>query len=667
MAKEPRSYVVRGRVTDSRGSPVPGVRVRAYDRDLLFDDALGEDETSRSGTYEVRFREEDFRELFLEGQPEVYVVVLRGEEEIHRTRPVRLHAGETEMVLDVELREAHVPGGRGSAGGGGGAPGGGGGAGRQYAPSEPAGPPSSSIPVGSGGPPSPSVPATNPSDPGKEPPMRLHGEKSRNYIAPRSSFYGGPFGRLFRELAPWAPPGANEGEQTRALADLATAMEEADGRDPALDNPGIPSGYTYFGQFVDHDITFDPVSSLERQNDPDRLHNFRTPKFDLDNVYGRGPADDPFMYDRHPKRFGRFLIGEGRDQGSVRDEDIQMSRLPGTGERDLPRNEQGRALLGDPRNDENIIVSQLQLAFLLFHNAAMDWVEAKEGLTGDDAFVRAQTLVRWHYQWVVLHDFLKRIVDPALVDFLLPHRGRGHEYCPTKFNLCFYKPEYNAFMPVEFSVAAYRLGHSMIRGGYALNRIVTGVPIFKDPKPPTGEDPPGPLEDLRGFRPLPGKWTLEWARFLEIGGSTPQPSRRIDSKLARALSTLPAGPGGRNPLALLNLLRGWRMGLPSGQAVARAMGLQPIDNATLGLPTSFVEAPLWYYILKEAELQQNGERLGEVGGRIVAEVFVGLAKEDNQSFLNIDPLWEPVFPAEGRRFELRDIIRFAGVADNPFP
>jgi hypothetical protein len=461
----------------------------------------------------------------------------------------------------------------------------------------------------------------------------------------------GPFGRMFRKLQPWTPRGTNEAAKDENVRIIARTMFEAveEGRDGSLDNPDIPAGYTYFGQFIDHDITFDPTSSLTKRNDPNRLHNFRTPRFDLDSLYGEGPDDEPFMYDQ--SRPGRFLLGAGK----------------GSGEADLPRNEQDVALIGDKRNDENIIVSQLQLAFLKLHNVVIDRVEEVEGRQGVEAFSRAQELVRWHYQYVVLTDFLPRICGE---DFLAKIGLVVAAPDVDDFKLKFYKPKDQPYMPVEFSVAAYRLGHSMIRGQYDLNRIVPARPIFvADPEADE-------LEDLRGFRKLPVQWTLDWRRFLDFGsGPGVQPSRRIDTRLAAALSVIHPGAAS---LAELNLLRGFKMGLPSGQAVARAIREPVLTNAEIGLDENIAgqEAPLWLYILKEAELSETeGKHLGPVGARIVAEVFMGLAKADPNCFLNVDPGWSPatalgggplIEPREGR-LQLGDLIRAAGLGDQPFP
>ncbi len=487
---------------------------------------------------------------------------------------------------------------------------------------------------------------------------RPHGRPTavENAVVPHSIFREGRFGRMFRTLDPYIPPGRTDREREELLGQLAGTMLETQGEanDPAFDNAAIPSGYTYFGQFIDHDITFDPVSSLQRQNDPNQLENFRTARFDLDCLYGEGPDDEPFIYDR--KDPTKFLIGKGRKIDGA-----PPNQTPGapSDEDDLPRNEQFSALIGDPRNDENLIVAQIQLAFLKFHNKLVDEIRAKDvELAADSSalFREAQRQVRWHYQWVVLHDFLRRIIGEELYKKVVPTPQ------DPDGSLRFYKPKNYAFLPVEFSVAAYRMGHSMIRTDYILNNVLDGfrqgkrVPIFLPGQV-------GPLDDARGLRPLPAFWSLQWEHFLDAGTIKPQMSRLLNAKLAHALGAIPAGPGGQNPLAFLNLRRGWRLGLPSGQRVARAMWQKPLSNKELGLDPKVYgyEAPLWFYILKEAELKTGGKHLGPVGGRICAEVFVGLALHDKSSYLSQYPLWEPTLPKQGARFELRDIFKFAGV------
>jgi hypothetical protein len=486
--------------------------------------------------------------------------------------------------------------------------------------------------------------------------------------AKTSPLFQGRFGRMFRSLHP-AKFGATDSDNIANLTKLATAMSAGfdgpkDGRDD--EESGIPALYTYLGQFIDHDITFDPASSLQKQNDPDALTDFRTPAFDLDNVYGRGPDDQPYMYDGG----NSFLLGDPIQGGDPN-------------AKDLPRNNANprRALIGDPRNDENTIVSQLQGLFHRFHNRTLADNPKLE-------FAEVQKLVRFHYQYVVLNDFLPRIVHSSVLDSL----KSGQHYDPGKLRFFHWKHE--PFMPVEFSVAAYRLGHSMIRPGYRLNDAIL-LPIF--PIPP--EVAPGFPEGLTGFRAMNPAWGIDWGRFIDIDirtydGTADQNKKRlqlayrIDTSLVNAVSHLPASVAtDPSSLPLRNLERGWRLGLPSGQSVARAMGVTPLadkdiligqavdkPDQPLGniLAVSDVFAgncPLWTYILAEAmkfrtsvkipaveTVTVNTPQLGPVGGRIVAEVFLGLMFGDANSLLSLDPQWRP---AKVANYMLKDLVAYA--------
>src|SRR6266571_7224923 len=226
-----------------------------------------------------------------------------------------------------------------------------------------------------------SIPAAQ--EVGMGPNPRFHGSEPVRGLKglSQSALKVGRFGRLFRHLTPFEP----EDEDLEALGDTMFEPEPDDNQeDPAGDNPDIPSGFTYFGQFIDHDITFDPNSKLQRQNDPNALRNFRTPRFDLDSLYADGPDNNPYLYDKDGVH---LLVGKNA-----------------AGEDDLPRNaaDPKRALIGDPRNDENAIVSQLHLAFIKLHNNVVDHLPANT----PHLFDEARRIVRWHYQWVVIHDFL---------------------------------------------------------------------------------------------------------------------------------------------------------------------------------------------------------------------------------------------------------------------
>jgi len=494
--------------------------------------------------------------------------------------------------------------------------------------------------------------------------MKAHGVGLRGLEnAGRSEQFEGRFGRMFRTL----PPARHK---RQALVDLAAKMTAAfddniaDAPDPE-ENRGIAAGYTYFGQFIDHDITFDPASSLQQMNDPDALTDFRTPRFDLDNVYGRGPADQPYLYqdDGLHLLLGRNLQGDADGL---------------TNTRDLPRNnpvgtDPKRAIIGDPRNDENVIVSQLQSTFLQFHNKVVDSETKRLGHA--PTFEAVSQIVRWHYQYAILTDFLPTITGDA-VDEVLPHLKSQKSIHHDKPQLHFFKWKNDPFMPVEFSVGAYRFGHSMVRPFYRLNSKVK-LHIF------AGDDT-GP-DSLRGFHEFPADWGIDWNLFFgelteKKSPKRVQPAYKIDTSLVNPLGNLPTNVAADiRSLAERNLLRGLTMGLPSGQAVARKMGIKPIadDKLTVGKaakgedqtpllkvsPTFKDNAPLWYYVLAEAQAQFDGNdktpiRLGPVGGRIVAEVFVGLMLGDNHSFLAQDPSWQPTL-GKGGKFGIQDLITVA--------
>lgn len=518
-----------------------------------------------------------------------------------------------------------------------------------------------------------------------------HGEVPRGLNAtPSSSTTTGRFGRMFRHLPVYE-------QRPETLTELGSSMiqpleaglldkplGESDGDENTAVLDGelrLPAGYTYFGQFVDHDITFDPISSLQRQNDPDALTDFRTPRFDLDSLYGGGPDGAPFMFEPGGLKLaiGRAVSGQPRFAGP-----------------DLLRAAGDRAVIGDPRNDENLVVSQLQVTFIKFHNAVVDLVAGDNpDLHGANLFKLAQQTVRWHYQWVVIHDYLRRLVGQETLDDILaeaPYRSNEAAHSVIRPKLLFYGWHDEPFMPVEFAVAAYRFGHSMARPTYLINDVIptpvvpnaSRIPLFAPTTTPGNR-----LQHLNGFRPLPDSWGIEWKYFLPAIGDDPgprdaqlpQPSYKIDTELGHPLGALPDSvakaetlfkgiPASKaKSLAVRNLLRGRSLGLPTGQDVARAMGISPLTDAELldGVDLTAVtradlsgRAPLWFYILKEAEVTAGASHLGAVGGRIVAEVLIGLLKGDPLSFLSVNPIWTPTI--EGRRpgtFTLSDIVNVA--------
>jgi hypothetical protein len=487
----------------------------------------------------------------------------------------------------------------------------------------------------------------------------------------------GKFGRMF----PLLDPLHVSDDALEFLAGLMKDSVNATGDTlPAGDNPAVPAGYTYLGQFVDHDITLDTTPLEVQEADPLATTNFRSPSVDLDSLYGQGPVIHPHLYQRDlatHRTTAKLLIGKAGKSFDPAGGDVPD--LPN----DLPRNQVGRALIGDERNDENLLVAQTHVLFLKFHNKVVDMLMATQpALTGSALFDEARRIVTWHYQWIVLFDFVERLTEPGLVK-RIKNAGRR-----------FYRFRSRPYMPAEFAAAAYRLGHSMVRERYSHNRVfrdgglapgtlgllfnftgksgqIVGELAAQGALPqPTG---PGPLPDL------PSNWVIDWRRFFDLNTppATPDfllnPARRLDTKIVPALHTLPGLAGREASLAFRNLRRGVIIGLPSGQDVAWAMGiprltedevlagLSAAEKTTLRSHNLHKATPLWYYILKEAEVKHAGARLGPVGSTIIAEVFLGLIHGDHKSFLWLQSNWKPNLPsATPGHFTMADMVNFVG-------
>ncbi len=474
------------------------------------------------------------------------------------------------------------------------------------------------------------------------------------------------FGRLFNTL----PAASWESADLDKLANSIMAAEEVDPtpeteRDDE-EAPEIDAGYTYVGQFLDHDITLDDRSNdLTTPTDPYTLKNFRTSQLDLDSVYGKGPSQSPELYeaDALHLKVGSALTGSS-DTKAV----------------DLPRKANGQALLGDPRNDENRIVAQLHAIFIRFHNQLADQIKRQNpSLSNNQIFERARQQATWHYQWAILTDFLPTMTGQRTTDAIVQRNNTG-----WNTNLRFYTPCAN--MPVEFSVAAYRFGHSMVRAFYRINDNVDRLPVF------TPTHAPG--TDLTGFGPSPSNFAIDWKFFFQMQPTRqinmPQASYKLDNSLTFALSQLPLPATGTGPasLAKRNLMRSVQLGLPSGQEVARAMGITPLPDSQILVgkatgdaadaaaitdisPAFAGKSPLWVYVFAEATARaytvRNGQiegeqsspfRLGPVGGRIVAETFVGLMKSDPNSVLN-QPNFRPSQNLTNRQgnFGFKELVR----------
>jgi Animal haem peroxidase len=497
------------------------------------------------------------------------------------------------------------------------------------------------------------------------------------------------FGRMFPGL-----PRLRPGRTAAVLADFETLTSP--GSDPDAPAAGAsaplvePGGvddtlngawFTYFGQFVCHDISFDQVPQPSAFINPTRIIDYETARLDLSSIYGGGPAVSPQLYAADGTHF--------------------LTPANVNGVPDLPRNPDGTAIIVEPRNDENAITSQLHLAMLMFHNAIVDNLGAK--------FERAQRLTRNYYQWVFYNQWLPQLCGASVVSGITSGTLKR-----------FYQPGDPArpMVPVEWSVASHRL-HPMIRNAYAMNLTTNGTQSFPNNRLTlfNGTGGASGTNDLLGGQPLPAANVIDWGNFVnELARGTFNPANGTDSflqaykqiipQLGASAFLLPIGqPGGLAEssgsinLAYRDLVRGYFYGLPSGQDVAAKMGNPVIDPADLlqGLPTPVDPAtvptlaagtPLWLYLLYEAyaagtqSTPSNGfdaylvpntagsfgpDVMGPTAARISADFFIRLLQIDPAGILNPKSTFspaQPIAPAAGQ-FSIADLLVFAGVATRP--
>ena len=371
----------------------------------------------------------------------------------------------------------------------------------------------------------------------------------------------------------------------------------------------VEAGWPFFGQYVAHDLTADR-SPLRAHTDLAGLRNLRSPRANLESLYGGGPVGSPYLYRREDP--AKLLENDG----------------------DLPRNQEGIALIGDPRNDVHIFVSQMQVAFIRAHDRLVDGLR-EDGSAETDLFDEARRSLAWRYQWLIVNEYLPGLVGPELVREVLVDGPRFYSL--------------DEAIPVEFADAAFRYGHSQIRQRYRLR--------------PGGEQN-AVFPDLMGLGPI-GDRIVDWSLLFDVPGHpAAQRAKVMDGALPYALIRLPQAITGAvedeafHSLAARDLVRGQGTNLPSGEAVARLMGVRPLSVDELGLRDHGwrAETPLWFYVLREAFVRQGGNRLGDVGGRIVAEVLLGIIKGDLESYLRLAPSWTPTLPARRGTFSLTDIL-----------
>ena len=369
--------------------------------------------------------------------------------------------------------------------------------------------------------------------------------------------------------------------------------------DEAMSLGSEAAGWPFFGQFVAHDVTADR-SLPQAHVDPARLRNARSPQLNLECLYGDGPVGHPFLFRR----------------------DDPAKLLTSPDGCDVQRNLEGTAIIGDPRNDSHALISQMHLAFVRAHNRFVDRARA-DRVPESDIFETAARELRWHYQTSVLREFLPSLIGSDVV-YALQREGRR-----------FFRPQGQAFIPLEFADAAYRYGHSQIRHRYELNATTRGVPIFPD---------------LIGFRPITADRRVDWTRLFDAPARPrAQRAKKIDGRLVGGLIALPVALTGEcavaelHSLAVRDLARGQGVGLPSGEAVAAYLGETPLSASEVGAERAGWkgETPLWFYILREADIRAGGDRLGPVGSRIVGEVLLGLLDLDPASVRQAPAGWRP--------------------------
>jgi hypothetical protein len=408
-------------------------------------------------------------------------------------------------------------------------------------------------------------------------------------------------------------------------ADVIAALHALSETMRATDNVDGPAdaGMTFLGQFVDHDMTLDATSALGTRIDPATIPNVRTPSLDLDCVYGAGPEASPHLYGGGEQE--QFLVF-GRKDNPV----------------DLARTCAGKALIGDPRNDENVIVAQVQGVFIELHNILMS-KRAEDGDAAKDIkacahdgiakhvwhdhvspklanFEEVRRFIRLHYQWIVWNELLPAFVDQACLDAAMNHNPFGWD-APV--------------MPVEFTGACYRFGHATTQAKYKLQAGQTAKGLFA----------------TVGFGPRPTDANLDMDLFFGMSSGGPvQKARPVGPKLGSPLFELffvhnpielaeieltLTVEQSRN-LALRNMVRDrYTYQLASGQQAAQTLGITKTVEVPKPLKDKgFKKTPLWFYALQEAEKHGHGKLTG-VGGTIVATVMANLLKRDPTTHVHI--------------------------------
>jgi hypothetical protein len=465
------------------------------------------------------------------------------------------------------------------------------------------------------------------------------------------------------------PKGINHQLGEGARKRLGAAMARAGGG-----NSQIPAGFTYLGQFIDHDLTFDKTDVMLGTNvTPAQMLQARSPGLDLDSLYGAGPQDPGSA--KFYEADGLHLK-KGKSTGPVKN-GFDLPRGAGSSNA-----QKRKAIIPDPRNDENLAVAQTHLAMIRFHNRVVD--TQLGGVPAAQRFDKAREIVTKHYQWMIHTDFLPRIAKAAVVNNVFNQGRKVFEVNATPTDV--------PTMPIEFSIAGFRLGHAMVRAAYNWNKVF--------------DDGSGALEYLFEFSALGGNlggdtrlattWIADFRRLYDFGEANKPALKvpankfnramRIDTRIVDPLQHLPTQVAGlpgstgfndvRRNLAFRNLTRAKMVKLATGQQMANFMKSKGVNvtkltkaqirdgnnGADLGHLTQtqreavLKNTPLWFYVLREAEL--NGGKLSGVGARIVAETF-HRAIEGSQHSIVRDTAFKPSLGPNNHTFRMVDLLLFA--------
>jgi hypothetical protein len=481
---------------------------------------------------------------------------------------------------------------------------------------------------------------------------------------------------LFPELANKPDAGLFPGASAEQTLARLTSFEEVY-RQHEYPTPRmqLPPVYTYFGQFINHDLSAPGATASRRQADtgaaiisgadaPDlgltkrpgataeilaAIYNEHQNPLMLDSLYADGPrSTDPevrSLYEADGVCFrlakAQTLSAQQLSVSSIAPEKVLHRR----GAHDIPRDVgKGIAWIADRRNDENLIISQLHLALMLLHNKAAAALKADIPAPAE-RFAAARRELTRHYHWCILNDYLPKLLSGGVLAKVLG--------VPPRL-----PPPGQA--PVEFTTAAFRFGHSMVSQRYDFNANfgdggqVSEAATLHELFTFTSHAQMGLFAGVANQ--LPDHWLASWDRLSRVSGSPPGGADRIDMRFASGMLNNIRHSGNLldSSIFFRNVIRGFFRRIAFGQDYARAYGLAPLPPARVlsAMPEETRDAakaagihentPAWLYFLCEADLLENGERLGPVASHIIADTLTGLIRHHGGSLLELNGRpWHP--------------------------